>query len=159
MLDLCLNNNKRFGYKDSYYYYDIDVKKILIKNGYDKHIIRYYDVNKMAFVPLQLKMKNFFLGELHIFTNNDRVIPIHSDDKEFCKKCRETQNVITKLIDIDQAQDFGETTDNDDEFIVVDVHKNTSAVESGYKNRLIIVLHSVSNGCIQVSLVQHKYTY
>ena len=28
MLDLCLinnNNNKYFGYKDSYYYYDIDV--------------------------------------------------------------------------------------------------------------------------------------
>ena len=44
---------------------------------------------------------------------------------------------------------------------MVDVHKNTSAVESGYKNknRLIIVLHSVSNGYIQISLVQHKYTY
>ena len=27
MLDLRLNNNKLFGYKDSYYYYDIDVKK------------------------------------------------------------------------------------------------------------------------------------
>ena len=27
MLDLCLNNNKLFGYKDSYYYYDIDVKQ------------------------------------------------------------------------------------------------------------------------------------
>ena len=25
MLNLCLNNNKYFGYKDSYYYYDIDV--------------------------------------------------------------------------------------------------------------------------------------
>ena len=36
----------------------------------------------MAFVLLQLKMKNFFLGELHIFTNNDGVIPIHCDDKE-----------------------------------------------------------------------------
>ena len=54
----------------------------MIKRGYNKHIIRYYDVNKMAFVLLQLKMKNFFLGELHIFTNNDGVIPIHCDDKE-----------------------------------------------------------------------------
>ena len=30
MLDLCLDNNKLFGYKDSYYYYDIDVKKNII---------------------------------------------------------------------------------------------------------------------------------
>ena len=115
----------------------------------------------MAFVPLQLKIKNFFLGELHIFTNNDRVIPIHSDDKKLFKKCREIQNTITKLIDIDYALDFAETTNDGDEFIMVDVHKNTSAVESGYKNknRLIIVLHSVSNGYIQTSLVQHKCTY
>ena len=46
----------------------------------------------MAFVPLQLKIKLFFLGgggaggELHTFTNNDRLIPIHSDDKELFKK-------------------------------------------------------------------------
>ena len=53
MLDLYLDNNRLFGYKDSYNYYDIDVKKILlIKNGYSKYIVRYYDVNKMAFVPL-----------------------------------------------------------------------------------------------------------
>ena len=50
MLDLYLDSNRLFGDKD---YYDIDVKKILlIKNGYSKYIIRYYDVNKMAFVPL-----------------------------------------------------------------------------------------------------------
>ena len=44
---------------------------------------------------------------------------------------------------------------------MVDVHENTSAVECGYKNRnrLIIVLHSVSNGYLQTSPVQHKYTY
>ena len=47
----------------------------------------------MAFVPLQLKIKLFFFwgggwagGELHTFTNNDRLIPIHSDDKELFKK-------------------------------------------------------------------------
>ena len=44
---------------------------------------------------------------------------------------------------------------------MVDVHTNTSAVESGCKNKnwLIIALHSVSNGYIQTSLIQHKYTY
>ena len=29
MFDLCLNDNKLFGYKGSYYYCDIDTKKIL----------------------------------------------------------------------------------------------------------------------------------
>ena len=53
MVDL-FENNRFFGYKDCYSYYDIDVKRILlIKYGYNKYIIRYYDVNKTAFVPLQ----------------------------------------------------------------------------------------------------------
>ena len=62
---------------------------------------------------------------------------------------------------IDYANDFAETTNNGDDFIMVDVHTNTSAVESGCKNKnwLIIALHSVSNGYIQTSLIQHKYTY
>ena len=47
MVDL-YQNNKCFGYKDSYNYYDIDVKKILlIKNSHNKYFIRCYDVNKM----------------------------------------------------------------------------------------------------------------
>ena len=55
MVDL-YQNNKCFGYKYSYNYY-IDVKKrLLIKNSYSKYFIRYYDVNKMKFVPLQLKI-------------------------------------------------------------------------------------------------------
>ena len=59
MVDL-YQNNKFWGYKDSHNYYDYGVKKILlIKNGYNKYIIRYYDVNKMKLVPLQLKIKNF----------------------------------------------------------------------------------------------------
>ena len=65
MVDL-YQNNKCFGYKDSYNYYDINVEKILlIKNCYSEYFIRYYDVNKMKFVPLQLKTKNFYY-ELNI---------------------------------------------------------------------------------------------
>ena len=75
-------------------------------------------------------------GELHTFANNDRVIPIHSDDKELFKKCREIQNTITKLIGMNNAPDFVETTNNGDEFIMVDVHKNTRAVECGYKKEI-----------------------
>ena len=43
-------------------------------------LIKYYYLKKVI-VPLQLKIKNFF-GELHTHTDNNRVTPIHSDDKE-----------------------------------------------------------------------------
>ena len=107
----------------------------------------------MVYVPLLLKIKNCFWGKLHTFANNDRVIPIHSDDKELFKKCREIQNTITKLIGMNNAPDFVETTNNGDEFIIADVHKNASTVECGYKNRnkLIIVLHSIFNGYPETS--------
>ena len=74
-------NNKFFGYKDPYSYYDIDVKKILlIKNSHNKYFIRYYDVNKMKFVPLQLKINNSY-KEIKKFENNNRVMLIYNDDK------------------------------------------------------------------------------
>ena len=51
MVDVYLND-RFFGYKDSYNYYDIDVDKILLfKKSNNEYIIRYNDV------PLQL---NFF---------------------------------------------------------------------------------------------------
>ena len=66
MVDLYLNN-RFFGYKDSYNYYDIDVNKILLfKKSNNEYIIRYNDVNKMKIVPLQLKMKNFLVKYIHI---------------------------------------------------------------------------------------------
>ena len=85
MVDL-YQNNRFFGYKDSYNYYDIDVDKVLLfKKSNNKYIIRYYDVNKMIIVPLQLKIK-IFLGELHTFTNNNRVMFIYNDDQELFRK-------------------------------------------------------------------------
>ena len=124
MVDLYLND-RFLGYKDSYNYYDIDVDKILLfKKSNNEYIIRYNDVNKMTIVPLQLKTKNF-LGELHTYTSNNRVMPIHSDDKELFRKCREIWNKTTELIGIDNPTDFVETTlnDNADEFIMVHVEK------------------------------------
>ena len=148
MVDLYLNN-RFFGYKDSYNYYDTDVNKILLfEKSNDKYIVRYYDVNKMAIVPLQLKINNFYF-ELLTFTNNDRVMFIYNDDKELFRKCREIWNKITELIDINSAPNFDETNldddddDDDDEFITAYEHKNTSFVEGNYRNKLIIVLHSV----------------
>ena len=157
MVDLYLNN-RFFGYKDSYNYYDIDVNKILLsKKSNNEYIIRYNDVNKMTIVQLQLEIKNFY-GELHTFTNNDRVKFIHNDDKELFRKYREIWDKITELIGINNAPDFVETTLNDgDEFITVDVHKNTSFVRGNNINKLVIVLHSAINNYLQTSLVQHRY--
>ena len=157
MVDLYLHN-RFFGYKDSYNYYDIDVDKILLfKKSDNEYIIRYNDVNKMMIVPLQLKIKNFY-NELNTFANNNRAMFIYNDDKEFFRKCREIWNKITELIGINNAQDFVETTlDDGDEFIMVDVHKNTSFIKGNYRNKLVIILHSVINDYLQTSLVQHRY--
>ena len=160
MTDLYLNHNIFFGYKDSYNYYDIDVDKILLFVKSDnEYIIRYNDVNKKKIVPLQLKLNNFCRGQLHMFTNNITLVPIHSDDKELFRKCREIWNKITELIDINNAEDFVETTlDDGDEFTSVDVHKNTSFVKGNYKNRnkLVIVLNSVIDDYLK-TLVQYIY--
>ena len=92
------------------------------------------------------------------------LIPIHSDDKELFRKCREIRNKITELIGINDIPDFVETTlgddddddddeDDDDELVIVDVHKNTSSVRDKHRNNLVIVLHSVFNDYLQTSLV------
>ena len=114
----------------------------LFKKSNNEYIIRYNDVNKIIIVPFQLKIRNFFCSELHIFTNNNRVIPTHSDDKELFRKCREIWNKITELIGVNNAIDFVENTlDDGDEFIMVHVQKNTSSVKGNYRNKLLIVLH------------------
>ena len=142
-------NNKFFGYKDPYSYYDIDVKKILlIKNSHNKYFIRYYDVNKMKFVPLQLKINNSY-KEINKFENNNRVMLIYNDDKEFFRKCIEIWDKIIELIGINNHIYFLKADDDDELFIMADVHKNTSfVIEDNYRyghNKVVIVLHSVIN--------------
>ena len=51
MVDLYLNNNIFFGYKDSYNYYDIDVDKILLF--------------KKVMVNILLDMMMYIIGQLH----------------------------------------------------------------------------------------------
>ena len=129
LVDLYLNNNRFFGCKVSYNYYDIDAGNVLLfKKSYNEYVIKYNDVNKMKVAPLKLKVTNFF-DKIKKFTNNDRVMFIYNDDKEFFYKCREIWNKITELIGINNALDFVRTNFYDDEFIIADVHKNTSFVE------------------------------
>ena len=88
MIDLYLNHNIFFGYKDSYNYYDIGIDEILLfEKSENEYVIRYDDVNKMTIESLQLNIKNFY-NELYRFADNNRVIFIYNNDKEFFRKCR-----------------------------------------------------------------------
>ena len=160
MVDLYLND-RFLGYKDSYNYYDIDVDKILLfKKSDNEYIIRYNDVNKMMIVPLQLKINNSY-NEINAFKKNNKVMLIYNDDKEFFRKCIEIWDKIIELIGINNHIYFLKADDDDELFIMADLHKNTSfVIEDNYiygHNKVVIVLHSVINGCIKTSLVQHRY--
>ena len=82
---------------------------------------------------------------------------IQSDDKELFKKLGKIWNKIIELIGINNAKDFVKNTiDDADEFIMVDVHKNTSFVKSSNSDELVIVLHSVIDNDLKTSLVKLK---
>ena len=110
----------------------------------------------MMIVPLQLKINNSY-NEINTLANNNRVMFIYNDDKEFFRKCREIWNKIIELIGINNAKDFVKNTIDDDfdEFIIVDLHKNTSFVESNYRDKLTN-LHSVIDNYLKSSLIQVK---
>ena len=125
----------------------------------NEYIIRYNDVNKKKIVPLQSKINNFYFDELHMYPSSITEVPIYSDDEELFRKCRETWNKINELIGINDPNDFVETTlDEDaDEYIMLEVEKNTSAVRDKYRNDLVFVLYSAFNDFPQSSLVQCRY--
>ena len=160
MVDLYLNN-RFLWYKDSYNYYNVDVDKILLfKKSDNEYIIRYNDVNKMMIVPLQLKINNSY-NEINTLANNNRVMFIYNDDKEFFRKCIEIWDKIIELIDINNDIYFYKVDEDNELFIMADVHKNTSfVIEDNYRfghTKVVIVLHSIINGCIKTSLVQNRY--
>ena len=71
--------------------------------------------------------------------------------KNFFKKNREIWNMITELMFIYNAPDFVQTTlDDENEFIEADV----VVTDDIYDDRLVIVLHSVINDCLQASVMQ-----
>ena len=115
MIDLYLNFNISFGYKDSYNYYDIDLDKILLlKKSRNEYFVRYNHVNKKKIVPLQVKIENFDLCELHVCTSDIALVSIESDDEEFFIKCREIQGKISELMDMYNHDDFVEISDYGD---------------------------------------------
>ena len=87
---------------------------------------------------------------------------IYNDDKEFdiwYRKCIEIWDKVIELIGIDNHIYFLKADEDDELFIMADIHKNTSSViEDNYRyghNKVVIVLHSVIIDCIKISLVQH----
>ena len=154
-------NDRFLGYKDSYNYYNIDVDKILLfKKSDNEYIIRYNNVNKMMIVPLQLKINNSY-NEINAFKKNNKVMHIYNVDKEFFRKCIEIRDKIIDLIGINNHIYFLNANDDDELFIIANVHKNTSfVIEDNYlygHNKVVIVLHFVINDHIKTSLVQHRY--
>ena len=126
---LYLNHNIPFGYEDSYNYYDIDVDKILLlKTSHDEYFVRYNDVNKKKIVSLQLRIENFHLCELHMFTNGITLVSIESNDEEFFIKCREIRDKIAELMGIHNPDDFAEIDNYGNEFIMLEIEKSTSII-------------------------------
>ena len=127
---------------------------MVYKKSKNEYFIRYHDVNKMNYVSLQLKIKTFS-SKIHRLENCITLMSIESTIK---KKLREIWNSTIKIIDINNANDFVKNTidDNTDESIMVDVHANTSFVESIYRDNLVIVLHSIDDNYLKTSLAQGK---
>ena len=124
LIDLYLND-RFLRYKDSYDYYDINVDKILIlKKSDNEYIIRYSDVSKMMIVPLQLKINNSY-DEINALKKNNKVMYIYNDDKEFFRKCIEIWNKIIELIGINNNIYFLKADEDNELFIMANVHKNT----------------------------------
>ena len=84
---------------------------------------------------------------------------IESDDKELFIKLRKIWNKIIELIGINNAKNFLKyTTDDADEFIMVDVHKNTNFVKASNSDKPVIVLHSVIDNDLK-TLIQLKTVF
>ena len=75
-------------------------------------------------------------------------------------KPRKIWNKIIELIGINNAKKFVKhATDDTDEFIMFDVHKNTNFVKGSNSDELAIVLHSVIDNDLKTSLVQLKTVF
>ena len=159
MVDLYINN-RFLGYKNSYNYYDTDVDKILLfKKSDNEYVIRYNDVNRI--VPLQIEINNSYKKINAFKKNNNKVMFIYNDDKEFFRKGIDLWDKIIELIGINNHIHFVKADENDELFVMANIHKNTSfVIEDSYRygnDKDVIVLHSIINDCIKTSLVQHIY--
>ena len=94
------------------------IKYYYLKKSNIEYFIRHNDVNK---------------NKLFLFWYITYVFKWYYINVYF-QKCREIWNKITEFIGINDPNDFVETTlgDYEDEFIMVDVQENTSAIRDKY---------------------------
>ena len=115
--------------EDAYYYYDIDVDRILSFKSGNKYFLRYKNTNKMGIVRLQLKFKKICY-EKRNYGSSDNIIYIENSHEGFFGKMRKIWNKITKLIGINNAEDFIQyTLDNNSKYIEANILKNTKFVK------------------------------
>ena len=109
-------------------------------------------------VPLQLKINNSY-NERNAFKKNNKVMFKYNDDKELLRKFIEIWDKIIELIGINNHIYFLKADEDDELFIMANVHKNANfVIEDNYiygHNKVVIVLHSIING-IKTSLVQRR---
>ena len=80
------------------------IKYYYLKKRNDGYFVTYNDKNKI--IPLQLKIENYYFGELDIYTYVDidgvtADVDVGSNDKKCFIKCREIWNKNIELMDVD----------------------------------------------------------
>ena len=113
----------------------------MLKTRHDEYFVRYNDVNKKKIVSLQLKIENFHLCELHMFTNGITLVPIESNDEEFFIKCREIRYTIAELMGIHNPDDFVEIDNYGNEFIMLEIEKGTTVIREKNRNDLVFFFY------------------
>ena len=82
----------------------------------------------MIIVPLQIKINNYYNK------TNNKVMFIYNYDKEFFRKYIEIWDTIIELIDINNHIYFLKADEDNELFIIADVHKNKSfVIEDNYR--------------------------
>ena len=109
----------------------------------------------MDIVPLQLKLKNLYY-ETRNYGSGDNIIYIENSDEGFFGKMRKIWNKITKLIGINNAEDFLQhTLDNNSKYIEANILKNTNFVKDRCRrDEIIIVLDPEFDDLIKASLLE-----
>ena len=83
-------------------------------------------------VPLQLKINSSY-NEINRLKINNKVMHMYNDDKQFFRKCIEIWNKIIELIGINNHIYFLKADEDNELFIMANVHKNTSfVIEDNY---------------------------
>ena len=109
----------------------------------------------MDMVPLQLKFKKFYY-ETRNYGSGENMIYIENSHEGFFQKMRKTWNKITKLIGINNAENFIQyTLDNNSKYIEANILKNTNFVKDHCcRDEIVIVLDSVFDDLLKASLLE-----